>query len=451
MKKIFYVFIVIVVGLCQSCMDDLNDPKSYTTHKVQVKLDYPEEYAAKAGVKVVLTNAQQGTVFESTTNAEGVAEFEVTPGLYNAAVSDKRLADGKITMLNGTVANKIVNDSWAEEDAIAVPLQASTLSQLIIKELYCGGCVNATSGKAFNADKYVIIYNNSDTDASLNKFCIGFAIPYNATGSNYDYKDGKLLYDLGADAWLPAGLAFWTLGETTTIIKPYEQIVVAFNNAKDLTAEKDYVNSVNLGKKEYYVTYDPSKFTNASLHPVPSATIPTSHYLTCPGKIGTSVAWALSISSPALFIFMAPESTNLNTFAAAPENQNLYNNSAVQGRYKIPSAWILDGIEVFQASKTDNKKRLISTVDGGGVAMTNGQGNTLYRNVDKEATEALAGNAGKIVYGYKYGTTTQVDGTTDPSGIDAEASIKNGARIVYMDTNNSTNDFHQRSQSSLRD
>ena len=43
------------------------------------------------------------------------------------------------------------------------------------------------------------------------------------------------------------------------------------------------------------------------------------------------------------------------------------------------------------------------------------------------------------------------DGSTDPSGIDAEASLKNGARIIYQDTNNSTNDFHQRKQASLRD
>jgi hypothetical protein len=40
-------------------------------------------------------------------------------------------------------------------------------------------------------------------------------------------------------------------------------------------------------------------------------------------------------------------------------------------------------------------------------------------------------------------------GTTDPSGIDAEKSMANGAKIVYMDTNNSTNDFHERNFASL--
>jgi hypothetical protein len=67
--------------------------------------------------------------------------------------------------------------------------------------------------------------------------------------------------------------------------------------------------------------------------------------------------------------------------------------------------------------------------------------------VDKTATEAILGNAGKLVYGYSLG----YEESTDPSGIDAEASIKNGAHIIYKETNNTTNDFHQRSQASLRD
>ena len=46
--------------------------------------------------------------------------------------------------------------------------------------------------------------------------------------------------------------------------------------------------------------------------------------------------------------------------------------------------------------------------------------------------------------------TVDVEGSTDPSGIDAEASIKNGAVIIYKDTNNSTNDFHQRRQASIK-
>jgi hypothetical protein len=115
---------------------------------------------------------------------------------------------------------------------------------------------------------------------------------------------------------------------------------------------------------------------------------------------------------------------------------------------KVPTDWLLDGIEVYKEDQiADCKKRLTAAVDVGYIPFTNNQGHTLYRNVDKAATEAILGNAGKLVYNYSLGW----EDSTDPSGIDAEASIKNGAHIIYKDTNNSTNDFHQRSRASLRD
>lgn len=114
---------------------------------------------------------------------------------------------------------------------------------------------------------------------------------------------------------------------------------------------------------------------------------------------------------------------------------------------KVPNPWIVDAIEVFASGyKDSSKKRLTADIDAGYVWLTNYQGHSLYRNVNKTATEALPENAGKLVYGYALG----VDGTTDLSGIDAEASLRQGAHIVYQDTNNATNDFHERQICSLR-
>ena len=78
--------------------------------------------------------------------------------------------------------------------------------------------------------------------------------------------------------------------------------------------------------------------------------------------------------------------------------------------------------------------------------MTNKLGHSLYRNVDQEMTEGMTENKGKLIYNYALGT----DDSTDPSGIDAEASISNGAHIVYQDYNDSSNDFHERQKCSLR-
>ena len=93
--------------------------------------------------------------------------------------------------------------------------------------------------------------------------------------------------------------------------------------------------------------------------------------------------------------------------------------------------------------------RFTPELNTGYVALTNKMGYSIYRNVDKEATEALAENSGKLVYGYT-GGTEDVNGSTDPSGIDAEASIAAGAHIIYSQTNDSGKDFHQRKTASLK-
>ena len=66
--------------------------------------------------------------------------------------------------------------------------------------------------------------------------------------------------------------------------------------------------------------------------------------------------------------------------------------------------------------------------------------------MDEEWTLELPENQGRLVYGYALGT----DGSTDPSGIDAEASMAKGAHIIYQDTNNASEDFHERQKCSLR-
>ena len=137
----------------------------------------------------------------------------------------------------------------------------------------------------------------------------------------------------------------------------------------------------------------------------------------------------------------------------AKNNINYYQGkiTPVFARLKIKDEWVLDGIEVFKVGQKNNQKRLTAKVDAGYVNHQNAKGYTLYRNVDPEATKAVPGNEAKLVYKYDKGTEIDGKASTDPSGIDAEASLKKGARIIYMDSNNSTKDFHQRRQSSLKD
>ena len=194
--------------------------------------------------------------------------------------------------------------------------------------------------------------------------------------------------------------------------------------------------------------YDPeSGYNHAHYYPSPSELIPTSHYLKAV-EYGQGNGWPLSTFSPAMFIFqtkgVTPHdyATNVANIIYAPGAAQ----TKVNANLRMPNEWVLDAIEVFNtAFIAKSNKRFPAELDGGSVQMTNKMGYTLYRNVDKEETEKLPENKGKLVYGYSMGVSTG-----DPSGIDAEASIKNGAHIIYMDTNNSTNDFHERKAFSIK-
>lgn len=118
---------------------------------------------------------------------------------------------------------------------------------------------------------------------------------------------------------------------------------------------------------------------------------------------------------------------------------------------KFPKTNVVDALDIWGAANLEKSNaRFSADINTGYVAITNKLGYTAYRNVDKEATEALEENAGKLVYDYAGGTQDEANGSTDPSGIDAEASIANGAHIIYSDTNDSGKDFHQRRVASIK-
>lgn len=328
---------------------------------------------------------------------------------------------------------------------VTFKLKDQNVDQVIIKELYTTGVPNENNPKKpFAMDKGFILYNNSSETAVINNLAIGMLDPYNAHSIQQPWYQGNATEPSYAqDEWVPATDGIWYF-PNTLVIEPYSQVVVSCMGAIDNT--KTYAQSVNYANKDYYTMYDPNTgYNNTKYYPTPSEVIPTNHYLKAV-KLGMSTAWALSQSSPAFFIFQT-EGTTPEAFAQDQANITYEPGKeaqAVARVLKVPTAWIIDGVEVYQNTMVLNsKKRFTAEVDAGHVEQAIRIGHSVYRNVDAEETKKIAGNETKLVYNYQYGK--------DPSGIDAEASMKKGAKIVYMDSNNSSQDFHERSQFSLRD
>ena len=350
-----------------------------------------------------------------------------------------------ITKADGTQVEfsttEIDNITYVEAAEPILPDQNA--DQVVIKEIYNGGCPS-DDGKTFQYDKCIILYNNCGQQAVVNNLCIGTVQPANGHSKNENYDEsGKLVYE--AEGIIPCWHGIWWF-QGSLVIEPYSQIVVNICGAIDNT--QTVSQSVNYANPAYYAMYDPeSGYTNTKYYPTPSAEIPTSHYLKAK-EIGMGNGWTYSVSSPATVIF---QTQGMDAQAFADDADRLWypggEVSQVNACFAVPATWVIDGVEIFSSANKDNSvKRLTADIDGGYVYLTNYLGHSLYRNVDKAATEALSENAGKLVYNYALG----VDDSTDPSGIDTEASMKNGAHIIFQDNNNSSEDFHERQKCSLR-
>ena len=226
--------------------------------------------------------------------------------------------------------------------------------------------------------------------------------------------------------------------------------VASVSTASGTAASAVKTSSVSVPASSTTLTFSNSgitAYTNAKY--AAADVIPSSNYLTAfPFNKGN--AWVLSNSAPAFFIGNMSKAEN-ERICNDTANFDLTNGTTDVGwSVKFPKANVIGALEVYSAANIEKSNaRFPADINTGYAAITNNMGYTLYRNVDKEATEALPENEGKIVYGYA-GGTEDVNGSTDPSGIDAEASIAGGAHIIYAQTNDSGKDFHQRKTASLK-
>ena len=183
-----------------------------------------------------------------------------------------------------------------------------------------------------------------------------------------------------------------------------------------------------------------------------SENIAADHRLTGSAFAVAPGGWPLDVTSPSLYIGKMDSAQA----KALCENTNDLDQTLGGGMMvavKFPKANFVDGIDIWPAGNEENcHHRFSSDVNSGHLSMTPNLGYSAYRNVDKDATEALPENEGKLVYDYAGGTGSEEEDnlSTDPSGIDAEASIANGAHIIYSETNDTGKDFHMRNKASLR-
>lgn len=379
MKRSVYILLCSLAA----CTSFGENPYADDLRSLRVEVVYPEgyEHFMREGVGVVLQDKNNATSHTARTDAQGVAEFRVTSGQYRIAVtdivSDDEMFNGMLNPLN------LVADTRTR-----VELSFARRAELVIREIYCGGCPSPdNAGYAF--DKYVILHNNKEQTVYLDGLCFGFADPYNSSGGanvwvTQDPVTGQTVFP----GFVPVLEAVWEFGGggTDFPLEPGGDAIIAVNGAVDHT--KTYPASVDLNREECFVCYAENEYTNVKYHPAPGDRIQPSRILRLAVKLGRGTGYGFSQSSPAVLIFR-PQGTSLGEFLEDPKHVVQKPGSANDKCALVPEQWVIDAVEVF-TSPADKVKRFPAALDGGYVVLsTTKQGHALQRKINEGATAAL--------------------------------------------------------------
>ena len=408
-KYIYILATVLASAILPGCSDLKNDnPYTATLNTLTVSPVYPEGYGdgPQAGISANITETGKGTEYTATTGADGKASIKVQDGIYRVTISyrtDEYIFNGSADRV------RIIG----EDKNLPVSMDMTEPGEIVIKEIYCGGCLCYPLEGTYMSDSYIILHNNTSQVQYLDSLCIGVADPYNATGTNVwvsrDDDGTSVLPD-----FVPVIQAVWKIkGDGKTFpLQPGEDAVVCIFGAIDHT--RQYPLSVNLNKPGYFVCYNIEYFPNTRYHPVPGDNISSDRYLDVVIKTGQANAYTFSVNSPAVVIFKA-EGTTIEDFVSS-ENAIVQKPGSSSDRIvKLPIEWVLDGVEVFTGSSAGNVKRLDPGIDAGYANFSAPYlGHTLFRKTDAQASE--------------------------DKGFE-----------VLVDTNNSLNDFYERNEQSLHE
>lgn len=410
MKQLAYILLLMTFFTTGSCTDiDKDNPYDNQLHTLQVNAVYPDEYSdyLREGVTVKIEDIDRGNSYTSKTDKNGTVRFSLTKGIYRIQISDKAEQD----IFNGLADKvKFVNGDLA----LNLPLMHSRSGDIVIKEIYCGGCTKLPFEGNYQSDKYMILHNNTFETQYLDGLCFGSLDPYNSQATNVwvtqDESTGATIFP----DFLPVAQCVWQFGGTgqTFPLAPGEDAVVVICGAIDHAAQ--YPQSANLNKPGYFVCYNPVYFWNTLYHPAPGDQITPDHYLNVVIKTGQANAYTFSVFSPATVLFKAKDTT-IQDFVSQADNVIQKPGSTVDRIVKVPVDWVLDAVEIYYGGSSNNMKRMPPSVDAGYVTQSAlYDGRTLYRHTDEEASREA---------GYE----------------------------ILEDTNNSSSDFYEREKQSLHE
>lgn len=400
MKKlsaIIFAVVAIVFAACDPVENTVTITVSATVDESElVDIESPESYV------VTFSNFATGqSVTANTENGVAVAEG-IVPGIYSVTATAETSAGGYVYVITGTASDV---SFLADGDGTTVKVKAAKESALVFKEIYYAGCritedVEPGDGVTYFRDQFYEIYNNSDATVYADGLCIAETI-----FASYDFATIYTWNIENQDDYVFAQYIWQMPGSGTDYpIAPGESIVVAQwatnHKADNLSEGKSPVDLTGAefeaieGEKTLWngitITDGPAlnmkKTVNATGYDIPQ--------------------WLTSVGGSRYVLFKPSVPLRSDNFIAA-ENAS-YSTPA----HEILITDIFDAVEAVSDESRLSTLGLPTILDAGAIwCSSDYSGESIIRKVKE----------------------TKEDG-----------------RIVYQDTNNTTNDFEVKTDPKVR-
>ncbi|SET99701.1 Protein of unknown function [Draconibacterium orientale] len=389
MRKFALISLCLLMSLLViNCKDDVTP-----SYIITVKVNYPDGFTVAnfpSDVVVTATNTNNTRTTTVTAASDGYAIFELVEGNYNFTASFAVNGnDGEEYIFNGIISNySLISESTATMNLVL----ADNTGGFIFKEIYYAGSLTVED-KGYYSDQFFEIYNNSGDTLYADGLCIAVH-ETTTTSSPTSWVDdnGELLdrIPLTFHTWIVPGNGM------EHPVLPGESFIIAQDGIDHQTDEIGNPNSpVNLGNADWE-TYVESSGKDLDASAVSNLTLV---YATST----TMYDWTASSLGPAIVIFRLP-SNNWENYVSDANNFMAKPGSTRTTEYlMIDKSFVVDAVECARFDAEEIYKRLPAELDAG------------YTYIEASNKSSLS--------------------------VRRKAKMIIGDRVIYKDTNNSSEDF----------
>lgn len=399
MKKLLYA-VLSLAAFAGTLVSSSDNDDTTTYYKLSVSLEMPEGVSAAdfTSASVVVINSQTGREY-SDNEIKSDYSFELPGGTYSVTAA-LRVNDG------GSVVSYSASKSVPvyEDTPVTLELTKSVSGGLIFKEVYYN-MVKPNGKMPYMRDQFFEIYNNSDEVLYLDNCILGFLEGSQGKLPTAWQENGEIMKEYALGYYT---VAFVSQTGKDYPLEPGKSVVIAGQAQNHIAeTEKMYepndgamISPVNLFNADYEVflgDYKPAvSVDNAS---VPNLTVICAQ--------GTQNYFSLPMTGNAIIFAKLPDGVSPVDYAKNDANFKERPDGSYAGQkyLMIPQEYVLDGLNIVNnADKPDQRViRLRSEIDAGIVYMEKPYaGKSIRRKVE---------------------------------------SITEAGRVIFKDTNNSTEDF----------